>query len=158
MRIQKTLSATVFSSLLALPVLFSATAASAGPFDGAYVQGFIGGLNSDLTVSQSPEVNVQGSNQNGAVDVTPSDSSSAFTNSVFGGVGVGFNKVFNCRYLLGVEGTADFEDASLNKRTSVNEVKSGFFISSDPNVKLKNTFALLLTPGIIFEQNNKLLI
>lgn len=153
MRIQKTLSASVISAFFALPALFAATSASAGSFDGAYVNGFIGGLNSNLTIDQSPSVTVPNQNQNNGLRIRTTTENTAFVNSVFGGVGVGFNKVFMCRYLIGVEGVADWEDIKLNKNSYVNELQSGFFLTSDPGIRLKNTFALLFTPGLVLDPN-----
>jgi opacity protein-like surface antigen len=149
MRIKKL----ALSCLFCLPALFSATSAFAvsnsAPFDGFYVSGSVGGINSDYTVDQQPTVSIPGT-----IMILPKSSSSAYSNTVMGALGVGFNKTFCNRFLLGIEGVGDIEnDASTNKIFRVREVMSNFLLANTTDTQLKNSFALLFTPGVLLNCN-----
>ncbi|MCB1112131.1 MAG: outer membrane beta-barrel protein [Chlamydiales bacterium] len=109
------------------------------------------GFNASVGVGvEMPNISTKGELKNfvpGVEDITFSISRKSTTNQINGDVRLGYNRIFNGCYLIGLAGDATFGHNHLKFGTRVVEINSDLMIATNANITLSNQFALLLKLG-----------
>lgn len=129
--------------------------AGTGPFNGFYANVAVGGEN--LQVDDDTTVHYFAASNFPAlapdVNLLYPDSPIVTDNSVTGGIGLGYSRVINQLFLVGLEARANFEDleAGYDYTAQTKSFLSNLSVSSDDSIELENDFSLLVKLGMVVQ-------
>lgn len=142
-------------STLFTSMLLATSTALATPFNGFYA-------GADIGMSQATFKQKQALNLNVFIETTPiigidpSINKKMTDTSFLGNFDIGYTRVLGQYLFVGLEFSADWQNLNAQQVSALQELDSGFGISYNTAVDLKNELALTFNPGIVFNKTTLL--